>query len=139
MASSSVDPKTKFGRGRLSSQTLVVKEGFLVKKGGILRSWNKRYFMLNKQSLVYFKREQEDITKLSPLGRIFLSDVVKIDKSKKDFVFVLYTKKHEVCLQASDETEKVEWINAIEGAIASEGEAEKQDPFRKTLRKLAPG
>ena len=99
--------------------------------------------MLNKQSLVYFRREQELNSKLSPLGRIFLSDIVRIDKegmeSRKSFVFILHTKKRGICLQALDDAERKEWMTAIVGAMESEGEAEQQDPFRKTLRKLAPG
>lgn len=131
-------------RERPPSQ-LAVKEGFLNKKGGILKSWRRRFFMLNRQSLVYFRREQESSSnhKLSPLGRIFLSDIVNIDKAgietRKSFVFVLHTKKHAIYLQAFGEEEMDGWVSAIHGAMKLEGEAERKDPFRKTLRKLAPG
>ena len=131
---------------RPSSQILVVKEGFLNKKRGILKGWNKRYFMLNKQSLVYFRREQESdagsLPKFSPMGRIFLSDIVSIDKAKDEIEcrkFCLYTKKRVIFLQASTTAERESWLCAIRGALESEGEAEKKDPFRRTLRRLAPG
>ena len=124
-------------RERLSSQ-LVVKEGWMQKKGGILKNWSRRYFILNKQSLVYFRQEQDN-----PLGRIFLSDIVRIEKegieSKRDFVFLLHTKKRGICLQASSDADKEDWVRVIQETMVSEGEAEQQDPFRKTLRKLAPG
>lgn len=129
-------------------RALVVKEGYLNKKGGILKSWSKRYFMLNKQSLVYFRNEQElsaDVkSDLRPLGRIFLSDIVSIDAAKEGmerraFVFTLQTKKRVIYLQAAAVTEQREWIAAIQRALESEGEAEKKDPFRRTLRQLAPG
>lgn len=144
---SGVDPGCR--KQKLSSQTLVVKEGFLNKKGGILKGWSRRYFMLNKQSLVYFRKEQEvsaDDAKsdLRPMGRIFLSDIVSIGatkegKHRKEFLFTLHTKKRVICLQAFSGAEQGRWVAAIRGALESEGEAEKRDPFRRTLRRLAPG
>lgn len=130
-------------------KTMVVKEGYLNKKGGILKGWSKRYFMLNKQSLVYFRKEQElsaDVkSDLRPMGRIFLSDIISIDAAKEGteqrraFVFTLQTKKRVIYLQASGSAEQRGWVAAIQRALESEGEAEKRDPFRRTLRRLAPG
>ncbi len=118
------------------------------KKGGIIKSWSRRFFILNKQSLVYFKREQ-DISEgqlredLHPLGRIFLSDVVTIVtdgvEKKRSFVFALHTKKRAVLLQAASNEDRQGWVEAIRRALESEGEAERKDPFRKTLRRLKPG
>lgn len=131
------------------SQTLVVKEGFLNKKGVVLKTWNRRYFILNKQSLVYFRKEQEvsaDVkSDLRPMGRIFLSDIVSINSAaegkehKRPFVFGMHTKKRVIYLQASNSAEVKEWTAAIQQSLDSEGEAEKKDPFRRTLRRLAPG
>ncbi len=130
------------------SSTLALKEGFLQKKGGIIKSWSRRFFILNKQSLVYFKREQ-DLTNgqlqedLQPLGRIFLSDIVTIVtdgiEKKRSFVFALHTKKRAVLLQAASNEDRQGWVETIRRALESEGEAEKKDPFRKTLRRLRPG
>lgn len=134
------------GTGRRKrSSNLVIKEGFLYKKGGIIKSWTRRYFILNKQSLCYFRREQEDgaADNLHPLGRIFLSDIVNIEtegvEKKKAFVFALHTKKRSVLLQAANVDDKESWAAAVRRALESEGEAERKDPFRRTLRKLAPG
>lgn len=128
---------------------LVVKEGFLNKQRGILKSWTRKYFMLNKQSLVYFRREQpldEGCLKegFSPQGRIFLNDLISIEGegdagSKKACQFVVHTKKHSVKLQASTKSQRDGWMEAIKKTLQSEGEAEAKDPFRKSLRKLAPG
>lgn len=102
--------------------------------------------MLNKQSLVYFRGEQEQDaieSRKTPLGRIFLSDVVTIDteglKKNKSFVFALHTKKRAVLLQAQSLEDRDSWVSAIHGALKSEGDAEFKDPFRRTLRRLAPG
>ena len=127
----------------LASSQLMVKEGFLSKKRGIFKSWNRKYFILNKQSLVYFKKEQDGGSPLTPQGRLFLSDITNIDQAvmdmKKQHVFALHTKKRVVLLSASSAAEKDSWLAAIEGALKSEGEAERKDPFRRTLRRLAPG
>ena len=137
------------GRGRRQRQSaaanLIVKEGFLCKKGGLIKSWSRRYFVLNRQCLCYFKRAlsgMEDAD-LQPMGRVFLSDVVNIEtdsvEKKKAFVFALHTRKRGVLLQASNEDDKDKWIAAIRHALESDNKAEKEDPFRKTLRRLKPG
>lgn len=141
-SSSSTDSRRRF------SSQLIVKEGYLNRRGGIIKSWSRRYFVLNKQSLVYFRREQ-DIngqslkSGLSPQGRIFLSDIINIEKegleSRKTFVFALKTKKRVVLLQAFSDVERDDWVSAIQTTLESEGEAERKDPFRRTLRCLAPG
>ena len=122
---------------------LTLKEGFLYKKGGIIKSWARRYFILTHQSLCYFRREREDLEGLEPLGRIFLSDIVKIDtegiEKKKAFVFALHTKKRAVLLQAANHEDRDKWVEVIRRTLETDKEAERKDPFRKTLRKLAPG
>lgn len=132
-------------RSRKSS--LAIKEGFLSKQGSFIKTWSRKYFLLNKQSLVYFRKEQslEEVhsnSAMSPQGRIFLSDVMKLESEEEDRrkgQFTIFTKKHKLKLQASSETELQAWMEAIQTAIASEGEAEAKDPFRKSLHKLAPG
>ena len=37
---------------------LVHKQGFLVKRGGRVRTWKKRLFVLNSAGLSYYKTEQ---------------------------------------------------------------------------------
>ena len=124
---------------------LVIKEGFLYKKGGIIKSWSRRYFILNRQSLCYFRNETHDHLGegLDPLGRIFLSDIVKIEtegvEKKKAFVFALHTKKRAVLLQASNNDDRDAWVDSIRHTMESDKEAERKDPFRRTLRRLAPG
>ncbi len=120
-----------------------MKEGFLFKKGGIIKSWSRRYFILTHQSLCYFKREFETQEGLEPLGRVFLSDIVSIAtegiEKKKAFVFALHTKKRAVLLQAANSEDRDKWVEAIKRTLETDKEAERKDPFRRTLRRLAPG
>ena len=123
------------------SGSIVSKEGFLYKKGGIIKSWSRRYFVLSPQSLCYFRSETHE--KLEPLGRIFLSDIVDIStestEKKKAFVFVLTTKKRAVLLQGANNEDRHKWVEAIKRAAEHDKEAESKDPFRKSLRRLTPG
>lgn len=123
---------------------MIVKEGFLCKKGGVIKSWSRRYFILNYQCLCYFKRAlNEADTDLQPMGRVFLSDIVNIEtdgvEKKKAFVFALHTKKRAVLLQASNHEDKEKWIEAVKQALETDRKAEREDPFRRTLRRLKPG
>jgi len=128
-----------------SKCSLVIKEGTLNKQGNFLKNWSKKYFLLNKQSLVYFRKEkslESCSTERTPQGRIFLSDILKLDceeEDRKKCQLTIVTKKHRIRLQASSGEEVDSWSKSIQGAIDTEGEAEAADPFRKSLRKLAPG
>ena len=126
--------------GKLSS-SIILKEGFLYKKGGIIKSWSRRYFVLSPQSLCYFRSEEH--MKMEPLGRIFLSDIVSIStegtEKRKAFVFALHTKKRAVLLQGANTEDREKWTEAIGRSLEVEKEAENQDPFRKSLRRLTPG
>ena len=132
-------------RRESAAANIIVKEGFLCKKGGLIKSWSRRYFVLNHQCLCYFKRELngERDAGLQPLGRVFLSDIVNIEtegvEKKKAFVFALHTKKRGVLLQASNSEDKRKWVEAVRHSLESDSRAEREDPFRKTLRRLKPG
>ena len=121
--------------------SIISKEGFLFKKGGVIKSWSRRYFVLSPQSLCYFRSEAHE--KLEPLGRIFLSDIVSISaestEKKKAFVFVLHTKKRAVLLQGANNEDRDKWVHGIKRAAEMDKEAENMDPFRKSLRRLTPG
>lgn len=131
------------GKSRSAAVNLIVKEGFLCKKRGVIKSWSRKYFILNRQSLCYFRREQSTSERMEPEGRIFLSDVVTIQtdgvEKKKSFVFALHTKKRAVLLQAANNEDRDKWVEAIGHALETDSRAEREDPFRKTLRKLKPG
>ena len=124
---------------------MILKEGYLCKKGGVIKSWSRRYFVLNHQCLCYFKRALNGAADagLQPLGRVFLSDVVNIEtegvEKRKAFVFALHTKKRGVLLQAANSEDKEKWVEAVKGALETDKKAERDDPFRRTLRKLKPG
>lgn len=133
-------------RRRRSSSVLLLKEGFLCKRGEIIKTWMRRYCALNPQCLCYFKNVTRN-EEIEPLGRIFLDDIVDIEPDvvvkKKQHCFVLHTdtghKRKTVYFQASGDLDRTEWIQSIKNAKEKEKRAEKEDPFRKTLKKLTKG
>ncbi|XP_026570711.1 pleckstrin homology domain-containing family A member 2-like isoform X2 [Pseudonaja textilis] len=66
--SQSYNPATKTPVG-----PLVLKSGYCVKQGNVRKSWKRRYFMLDENSVNYFKCEQDK----EPLRSILLKDVLK--------------------------------------------------------------
>eukprot|EP00731_Ephydatia_muelleri_P011008 Em0005g1594a len=123
-----------------ASSTLILKEGFLYKKGHIIKIWSRKYFVLTRESLNYFKRESE---MREPMGRVFLSDVTDITTegldTKRSFVFAVHTKRRCTLLQGSNVEDMENWVRAIREALETDKELERKDPFRKTLRRLEPG
>ena len=128
---------------------MILKEGYLCKKGGVIKSWSRRYFVLNHQCLCYFKRalnSAEADSGLQPLGRVFLSDIVDIEtegvEKKRAFVFSLNTKKRGVLLQASNYDDKEKWVDAVrqaaEGAALMTGARLEVEPFYPFYQNVLP-
>jgi len=131
---------------RRSSSVRLLKEGFLLKRGEIIKKWVRRYSVLNPQCLCLFKKEthSEDA---EPMGRVFLDDIINIENEasgkKKPFCFCLQTdnghKRKNIYFSASNDAERLEWVDCIKNAKEKEKKAERDDPFRKTLKKLTKG
>lgn len=134
---------TNFTKAIMATRlSIILKDGFLYKKGGLIKSWSRRYFVLSPHSLCYF-RSAEEHQAMEPLGRIFLSDIVSIStegtEKKKAFVFVLHTKKRALLLQGANNEDRDKWVETIQKSLENDKEAENKDPFRKSLRRLTPG
>ncbi|TUD36250.1 Pleckstrin homology domain-containing family A member 1 [Bagarius yarrelli] len=57
----------------------VVKAGFCVKQGAVMRNWKRRYFMLDDNNISYFKSDLER----EPLRVIPLKEVTKVQECKQ--------------------------------------------------------
>ena len=51
----------------------IIKQGYLVKQGHIIRNWKKRSFVLMRDELKYYKSETEK----KPQGKIRMADIVE--------------------------------------------------------------
>ena len=52
----------------------ILKQGYLLKKSELLKTWNLRYFVLSKECLCYYRNEQESKTD-APKELIFFNDI----------------------------------------------------------------
>lgn len=98
-----------------------IKAGPLNKKGSGLRSWQKRLFGLTSTSLLYFKPGESSAKSgivLTPDS--YVVAVNSTDKAHRGTEFVLYegiTKDNYFHLHASSESERKEWMTALQEQI----------------------
>lgn len=89
------------------------KEGYLGKRGGIVKSWTKKWFRLKHDSLYYFKSPKDP----HPTEEIILkeSTIEPTTKLGKEFCFVISSKfpPKVYYLQAANQSELENWIAAL--------------------------
>jgi len=115
---------------------IVKKEGFLIKRGGFVKSWKKRWFKLDGDSLYYLKGSElpnsipEPVPVEAPdIGKIILTgSVVKKDVTmRRNFCFQLATPNRIYYMNADTQVEADEWMIKLVQAGASNGGI--QDPL----------
>ncbi|XP_061645193.1 pleckstrin homology domain-containing family A member 1-like isoform X4 [Phyllopteryx taeniolatus] len=65
--------------GRPAQDHTVIKSGYCVKQGAVMRNWKRRYFLLEENSMSYFKSDLEK----DPLRMIPLKEVHKVQECKQ--------------------------------------------------------
>ena len=106
-----------------SSQT--ASTGFLYKRGRLVKSWRRRFFVVDGDRLKYF----EDETRARPLGHIELREVVDISELDSiamaglrpvtDFALRVSTIGRVLYLCASSSAERSAWSARIAAAVAN--------------------
>uniref|UniRef100_A0AAY4AVZ6 PH domain-containing protein n=1 Tax=Denticeps clupeoides TaxID=299321 RepID=A0AAY4AVZ6_9TELE len=100
----------------------VIKAGYCVKQGAVMKNWKRRYFILEENSLSYFKSDLEK----EPLRIISLKEVHKVHECKqsdimmRDNLFEVVTTARTFYIQADSPEEMHSWIKAISGAIVAQ-------------------
>ncbi|XP_031694495.1 pleckstrin homology domain-containing family A member 1-like isoform X2 [Anarrhichthys ocellatus] len=108
--------------GRPSQEHTVIKSGYCVKQGAVMRNWKRRYFLLEENSMSYFKSDLEK----EPLRMIPLKEVHKVHECKqsdimmRDNLFEVVTTSRTFYIQADSQEEMHSWIKAISGAIVAQ-------------------
>jgi len=118
-------------RDSLTFDVPIMKQGFLIKQGGVYKNFKKRWFMLQGTSLHYLK----DVEDRTPLGTISLehcSNIAPVEdpKSKRLYCFQIFTPERVYLIQASSNEDRIEWMNAIEDAVPEgnfDNESEEND------------
>jgi len=92
------------------------KEGYLCKRGHVVKNWKKRWFRVKNDMLYYFKEKTDP----EPLDEVPLkrSEICTTTKMNKPFCFELNAKAIEKIfyIQAESEEDMNAWIEAIKAA-----------------------
>uniref|UniRef100_A0A3Q2YJP6 Pleckstrin homology domain containing, family A (phosphoinositide binding specific) member 1a n=1 Tax=Hippocampus comes TaxID=109280 RepID=A0A3Q2YJP6_HIPCM len=108
--------------GRPTQDHTVIKSGYCVKQGAVMRNWKRRYFLLEENSMSYFKSDLEK----EPLRMIPLKEVHKVQECKqsdimmRDNLFEVVTTSRTFYIQADSPEEMHSWIKAVSGAIVAQ-------------------
>ncbi|XP_062854574.1 pleckstrin homology domain-containing family A member 2 [Trichomycterus rosablanca] len=99
----------------------VVRSGYCVKQGNVRKSWKRRYFILDDQTVSYYKNE----TDKDPLRSIRLRDIQKVheclvksgDLLSRDNLFEIITNARTFYIQTDTPEEMNGWIKDIASKI----------------------
>ncbi|XP_063291394.1 pleckstrin homology domain-containing family A member 1 isoform X2 [Pelobates fuscus] len=123
------------------SESSAIKAGYCVKQGAVMKNWKRRYFILDENTIGYFKSEMER----DPLRQIQLREVQKVQECKqsdnmmRDNLFEIVTSYRTFYVQADSPEEMHSWIRAISGAIvAQRGPARSAASIRQVRRLSNP-
>lgn len=87
-------------------------EGWLIKQGHIVKSWKKRWFVLDNEFLRYYKKE-DDVKVLGELKMSQYSVGPAEMEGEGAFLFKVYQPGHTLYLQASNLDEYNTWIQYL--------------------------
>ncbi|CAI5658023.1 unnamed protein product [Oreochromis niloticus] len=119
----------------------IIKAGYCVKQGAVMKNWKRRYFILDENSLNYYKTDMER----EPLRVIPLKEIHKVQECKqsehmmRDNLFEMVTSSRTFYIQADSPEDMHSWIKAISGAIvAQRGPGRSANTIRQARRLSSP-
>uniref|UniRef100_A0A2K6L7I6 Pleckstrin homology domain containing A1 n=1 Tax=Rhinopithecus bieti TaxID=61621 RepID=A0A2K6L7I6_RHIBE len=105
----------------------VIKAGYCVKQGAVMKNWKRRYFQLDENTIGYFKSELVCSHKEVIKSR-------KYDIMMRDNLFEIVTTSRTFYVQADSPEEMHSWIKAVSGAIVAQ-----RGPGRSASSEHPPG
>nr|XP_023697253.1 pleckstrin homology domain-containing family A member 1-like isoform X3 [Paramormyrops kingsleyae] len=116
-----------------------IKAGYCVKQGAVMKTWKRRYFLLDENSVSYFK---SDLDK-DPLRIIPLKEVHKVQECKqsdilmRDNLFEVVTASRTFYIQAESPEDMHSWIKAVSGAIVAQRGPGRSAAYMRQARRLS--
>uniref|UniRef100_A0A4W6GB68 Pleckstrin homology domain containing A2 n=1 Tax=Lates calcarifer TaxID=8187 RepID=A0A4W6GB68_LATCA len=118
------------GRERKGNRPGVLRCGYCVKQGNVRKSWKRRFFTLDDNTVSYYKSEMDK----EPLRAIPLRDIQKVheclvksgDLLLRDNLFEIITSSRTFYIQTDSPEEMHCWIRDIEMKIQDFRETKKQ-------------
>jgi len=101
---------------QVNKMSMTQKEGYLFKEGFVVHSWKRRFFFLESENL-YYARSKGD--RFNTMGTIPLcgAKIYEVLVPGKDYSFAVKSKLRTYFMVASNNSEKIEWMNAIVNCI----------------------
>jgi len=141
-----LDPVTK--------ARFVLKEGSLRKQGVVVRSWKRRWFVLRRWDLLYYKSSESCTKGENPLGvirisarttieKILPSDIPRGNVGRHSHLLVLVsdpyqhqsrTEGRSYYISCASEEEREEWSNAIKTNVLGIRQRERRQQWKRSLR-----
>uniref|UniRef100_A0A667ZV18 Pleckstrin homology domain containing, family A (phosphoinositide binding specific) member 1a n=1 Tax=Myripristis murdjan TaxID=586833 RepID=A0A667ZV18_9TELE len=101
--------------GRPAQEQTVIKSGYCVKQGAVMRNWKRRYFLLEENSMSYFKSDL-----VIDFDKLLQSLQEEADIMMRDNLFEVVTTSRTFYIQADSPEEMHSWIKAVSGAIVAQ-------------------
>ncbi|KAG8008863.1 Pleckstrin-like proteiny domain-containing family A member 1 [Nibea albiflora] len=100
----------------------VIKAGYCVKQGAVMKNWKRRYFMLDENAVSYFKSDLErEALKVIPLKEVHkVQECKQSELMMRDNLFEMVTSSRTFYIQADSPEDMHSWIKAISGAIVAQ-------------------
>jgi RAC serine/threonine-protein kinase len=89
------------------------KTGWLIKEGGSIKTWKKRWFVLKDGEFIYYKNQGEE----HPLGKIHLataSSIRSADRKKRPNCFEIQTPARLYAFSCETEDDQKKWIETLQ-------------------------
>ncbi|XP_067431628.1 pleckstrin homology domain-containing family A member 1 isoform X2 [Thunnus thynnus] len=119
----------------------VIKAGYCVKQGAVMKNWKRRYFMLDENAVSYFKSDLErEALRVIPLKEIHkVQECKQSELMMRDNLFEMVTSSRTFYMQADSPEDMHSWIKAISGAIvAQRGPGRSANTIRQARRLSSP-
>jgi len=100
----------------VSEKDVNIKEGYLIKRGNKHKNWKRRWFILKKRCLLYYKAKEYPYPQ-GTITPIIAVSFVTDDTAKKENTFVVSTPVRLFFCAAETHQEMKGWIAAIEEQI----------------------
>jgi len=100
-----------------TGQKLAYKEGFLTKRGIVVKNWKRRFVVLMGTVVQYYKKQKDP----TPAGEILLKDATNIDclpeqVDGKAFCFSIVTPTREFFVSCDNAKDLHDWVQLLRGA-----------------------
>ncbi|XP_070783149.1 pleckstrin homology domain-containing family A member 1 isoform X2 [Enoplosus armatus] len=119
----------------------IIKVGYCVKQGALMKNWKRRYFMLDENAVSYYKSDLErEALRVIPLKEIHkVQECKQSELMMRDNLFEMVTSSRTFFIQADSPEDMHSWIKAISGAIvAQRGPGRSANTIRQARRLSSP-